>query len=102
LQSTKVIEAQEIDHLQRVSHAVDPPGEPVVCQGIPIIHRIAPPLAEFAEVVGRDASDNSRMAVPIELEQLLMGPDVRGIVRNEHGDITCELYAAPRRPCSQR
>ena len=50
--------------------------------GGPAVDRVAPALARGRELVGRGSCDHGRHAVPVELEELGVGPDVGRVVRD--------------------
>ena len=68
----------------------------------PVVERVAPELAGGAEVVGRHAGDGQRPAVVVELEQLLVGPDVGAVEGDEDRHVADDLHAGARwrMPCS--
>jgi hypothetical protein len=58
-------------------------------------------LAVGAEVVGRDTGHAAPFAVLVEQEQLLMLPDVRAIVSDEHRQVTEQEHAEVARVAAQ-
>ena len=57
-EAAKVIETNDVTGFHRPSHAVDPPVVAARFEGLPVIERIAPALAGFAEGIGRNAGHN--------------------------------------------
>src|SRR5207253_8378568 len=53
LEATKMVDANEVDQLQKVAEPVDPPSVPIVSHRAPVVERVTPQLACGAEIVWR-------------------------------------------------
>ena len=94
--ATEVVDTNQIDVFEDGFEALDPPFKAVFCQHVPVVNRVAPELAGFAEVVRRNARHFSGLAgVGIETEDFGVSPNVGAIVRDIDGDIA-EDFDAPR------
>ena len=60
---------------------------------IPVIERVAPQLSGSAEIIWRHSGYAGRVALRIELEQLLVCPDIGAVECDEDRDITDDLDA---------
>src|SRR5271157_753634 len=58
LESAEMVEPYDVVGLNRPAHALDPPVVPAQLELVPVVERIAPALAGFAEGIRRDAGDN--------------------------------------------
>src|SRR5271157_1401730 len=58
LESAEMVEPDDVVGLNRPAHALNPPVVPARLELVPIVERIAPALAGFAEGIRRDAGDN--------------------------------------------
>src|SRR6185369_422953 len=79
-EASKVIDAQNVNCLKRRSQPIDPPSKTRRAHRVPVVNRITPKLPRAAEVIRRNARDDYRTAVIVELEHLGMTPNIRRIV----------------------
>ena len=63
----------------------------------PVIQRVPPQLAGGREIIGRDACNLRRVALGIQLEQLLPAPDIAAVDRHKDRDITDDQNFLPGR-----
>ena len=90
----EVIEADGVEQRQRRPEAGDPPGEPGGAHLRPAVERVAPALAGGAEVVGRHAGHQRRLAGVVEIELMAVQPDVGAVVRQEDRQVADEADPA--------
>lgn len=74
-----MVEAEDVEEIEVVFEAVDPPGEALGAFFLPEVEWVAPELAEFGEVVGGDASDVGWVAGFVEFKDTGIGPYVGAI-----------------------
>ena len=74
-----MVEPHEVHVGEQCFQPVDTPTIAGATQGVPVIHRVAPQLAGGAEIIGRDAGDETR-AQMIELETLRVGPNITRVL----------------------
>src|SRR4051812_922658 len=67
--------------------ASDPPRITRCRHCLPVVEGIAPQLAARAEVVRRYAGDHQWVAALVQLEQVLMSPNVGAVVGNKDRDV---------------
>src|SRR5262249_15539060 len=89
----EVVEAQDIDELQRLAHALDPPGEALVAVPCPRVERVAPELTGRAEGVRRYAGDDQRPSRRIELPEMWPRPHVGRVEGDEDRQIADDADA---------
>ena len=94
--ATKVIEPDDVVECTRPAHAVYPPVKAPALQHIPLVERIAPPLAGLAEIVGRHTRDANGREVFEQLENFRVGPHIGAVVIDKNSHIPNEAYAALR------
>ena len=78
-EAAEVVEAHDVREAQVRAARARSTSESVSRISVPAVERIAPALAGRAEVVGRHAGDDGRLAVVVELEQLAVAPDVGAV-----------------------
>ena len=84
--ATEMVDTQEIGQSELTADTVDPPFIAGGLMVVPIIERIAPQLSGRTEIIWRDSGYAGRVALRIELEQLLVCPDVGAVrVRRRSG-----------------
>ena len=83
-----MIQANYVHISKESSQAVYIEAEASFTEGIPIVHRVAPKLSVFAEIVWRHPSNKSRTVLFVEQEQFGMGPYVARIGRNIERKVT--------------
>src|SRR5689334_3495966 len=88
-----MVEPDDVDQPQEIAEALDPPGVSGARQRIPAVVWIAPELAGGAEIVGRHPRHHQGRAVLVELEELLMGPDIGAVVGDEDRNVADDPYA---------
>ena len=91
LETTEVIDADQVDPLQEGVQAVDPPGEALLLVHLPAVERVAPELPRRAEEIGWNPGLNRRPAALVQEEEVGPGPDVRTVMRREDRDVADEL-----------
>ena len=78
-----MVDAEDIVHLGHALHPLHPPVVlPDEAQVEPAVQRVAPELAGLGKIVRRDAGHPLRDAPAVQLEDVRMGPGVRGILRH--------------------
>src|SRR5437879_13796592 len=82
-----MIDAHQVDQLEQMAEAFDPPLIARGGHGIPLVQRVAPQLTGGAEIVRWYAGRNERKPALVELEQVLVRPHVGAVVRAEDGDV---------------
>src|SRR5262249_14298029 len=90
---SEVIEADRVDVAEQGPQAIDAPAVATRGQRVPVIDRIAPELSSRAEVVRRHTGDDAWPVLPVEQEQLGVGPHVARIRRDEEGQVTDQAHA---------
>ena len=83
-----MVEAHVVVQVARAGETVEPPTVPGLAHAVPAVRWIAPDLPLGSEAIGRRAGDLGQAAIAIEVEELGRAPDVGGIIRDVHGDIT--------------
>ena len=58
-EAAEVVDARQVDELERAAEALDPPAVAVGAHRGPVVERVAPELARLRERVGRDAGDRA-------------------------------------------
>ena len=100
----EMVNSDDIIHLRHALHTGNPPIIVMQAKISPAIKRIAPKLAFFREVVRRNTCNPLRNSVPVQLENLRMGPGVSGILCHidrhiaEDSDIPCVAVFLQRKP----
>src|SRR5690606_9992583 len=74
-----MIDPRNIEKLQIELDPLFPPIKTVGTHPLPIVRRISPELAGFAEIIGRHTGDEFRFAVRFELKKIAVAPNVRRI-----------------------
>src|ERR1700690_2957082 len=93
-EAAEVVEPDHIEERERSAEAIDPPLVSGRGEHIPAINRISPGLAGGAEVVGRNAGNDGRRAVRVEVKEIGMRPDVGAVMRDVDGNVAHEADAA--------
>ena len=75
-EATEVIDAHDIAAFEHRSEAGNPPLVTVSRVFIPLVQWVAPTLTGLAEVVGRNPGDMPQLTVRVQVEQMLVGPDI--------------------------
>src|SRR5260370_11331211 len=78
-----MIDAQEIKLFDRESYAIDPPSKSIGSQNLPVVQRISPELARFAEIIRRHAGNDGWCSIVIQLEIFAISPNICRIMRDE-------------------
>jgi hypothetical protein len=86
-----MVEPDQVHAFGRGRHPGNPPGEFLAGVGLPAIDWVTPELAGRTEVVGRDARDEERFPLGIELEQVGARPDIRAVQRDEDRHVADQL-----------
>src|SRR5271156_328669 len=94
VESTEVIQADDVVEGLGATQAVDPPGEALLLKDIPAIQGIPPTLTGSGEVVGGHAGDADGQEMLVELEDAGIGPHIGAVVVDEDGDVADELDLA--------
>ncbi len=94
LETAEVVEADDVAGCDGPLHALDPPVVAAGLERVPVVERIAPALAGFAESIGRNAGDHLGREIGLEAEDIGMGPDIRAVVADKDGDIANDADAA--------
>ena len=94
--AAKVIEPDDVVERMGPAHPVDPPVEAPAFQHIPLVDRIAPPLASRAEIVRRHTGDANRREVFMQLEDFRVGPHVGAVVADKDSHVADEADLALR------
>ncbi len=82
-----MIDPDTVTHPEQVLHPVHPPREILPFDLFPPVYRISPQLPGLTEVVGRHPGNSSRSPVLIEPEQVLVGPDIRTVIRRVEREV---------------
>ena len=82
---TKVVDAQIVHVFQCLVDAFCPPEVASFLVGFPVIKRVAPKLTFCTEIIGRYPCHNGGEAHGVQLEQFLVCPYVRTVIRHENG-----------------
>jgi hypothetical protein len=90
---TEVIDARDVQSLQRSPNAFDPPFETIGPHLVPIEKRVPPILASLAEVIGRHPGHDDRRAIGVQLELLRMRPNVCRVMRDKNRNVANDFYA---------
>ena len=88
----EMIDSQQSKCLKRIAEPIRPPPIIVAFHRIPIVQRVAPELAIFAEVIGRYTCDRRWPAVFFQQKQVLVCPDVCAAMGDENGHIAEESH----------
>jgi len=88
-----MVDAHQVDRLEQLTEALDPPAVALHPRRGPVVDRIAPELPGVAEVVGRDATDEA------VLEELGVR-DVVGAAASEPACDSDSAYAPSSSPPS--
>jgi hypothetical protein len=94
LHADEVIDAQHVDLREHHAQALDPPLVAARRHHVPAVQRVAPELPGRAEVVGRHARDDRRLALRVEEEEIGVGPHVGAVVGDEDRDVADDADAA--------
>jgi len=82
-----MVDAHAIVQLRHGAQAIHPEAVAMQAQIVPAVQGIAPKLAVLAEVIGRYARHALGAALTVELEELGVGPYVRGILGHIDGHV---------------
>ena len=93
LKAAEMVDPQVIGQSQLTADTVDPPFVTGCFVVIPVIERVAPQLSGSTEIIWRYSGYAGRVALRIELEQLLVRPDIGAVECDEDRDITDDLNA---------
>ena len=80
----------DADHVALTQLVRETPGPPMEVFGqviVPTVEGVSPALPGPAEIVRRYPGDRNQPPFGVQLEKLLVGPDVSGIVGNENRDV---------------
>ena len=80
LESPEMIDPQNVHDGEHRADPVRPPRISPRSHLIPSINGVAPVLARSREIVGRDAGNNGRRALLVEMEQIGMAPYVAAVM----------------------
>ncbi len=88
-----MIDADDIEEPEVVGEPLHPPAVPRRPQDVPVVDGIAPELPRLAEVIGRNARDETRFLRGIELEDAAVAPYVRAVVAHVDRNVAEEPHA---------
>src|SRR5207248_6324625 len=80
LEAAEMIDANDVNLIEHVAEPSDPPRVVFTRHGPPVIEGIAPQLAGYAEVVGWHAGNDHRLPRRVQLEQVLMSPNIGAVM----------------------
>ena len=92
-ETAEMVDANDVAQREDRTHALDPPAIAFLRVFAPFVERVAPTLSGGAEVVGRHPGDNARVAVALQVEQVLVGPDVGTVRGDEDRHVADDLDA---------
>ena len=75
-----MVDAHDVHHLVELLEALLPPGVVLGLHGLPVVLRIAPELSRRAEIVRRYARNRMGRAIRVEVEELLVRPDIGAVL----------------------
>ena len=81
--AAEVVDTQDIHVAQGFCDTADPPCKFCFFMLFPVIERVAPQLAGFAEIIGGNTCDAQREAFAVQTEQLLVCPYVSTVIGYE-------------------
>ena len=90
----EMVDAHGVEQLEARAEAVHPPAVAVRLHRLPVVERVAPLLAEFAEIIRRHARHVFRLAVLRKVEEVAVRPDVGAVARDVHRQVADDLDAA--------
>ena len=90
--SAEVVDAHGVKQLKARAEAIHPPTVAVFFHLCPVIKRVAPLLAELAEIIRWHARHVLRLAVLCQVEQMAVRPHVGTVSRNVHRQIADDLH----------
>src|SRR5579871_4151532 len=101
--TAKVIEPDNVTHLQRPFHALDPPVISLGFACFPTIERITPPLSSNTESIRRHARNHGGLQVPVEHKEVWIAPYIGAVIVHKNSDIAHDPDIAlaavlPQRP----
>ena len=87
-----MVEAQAIEQFQLALEPLHPPGKAAQPVPEPGVHRRAPELARFGEVIGRHAALGAQGAERTQRKQAAMAPDIGAVMGHIEGQIAEDLH----------
>ena len=92
LEGAEVVETQAIKQLQLALEPLHPPGKAAQPVPEPGVHRRAPELARFGEVIGRYAALGAQGAARAQRKQAGVAPNIGAVVGHIKGQIAEDLH----------
>ena len=90
-EAAEMVKTNDVAVVEGPAHAVDPPVVAALLKGLPVVKRISPALAGFAESVGRDTGDDFAGKVGFQAKNFGICPDIGAVIADEDGDIADDL-----------
>src|SRR6185503_10271710 len=92
--TAEVIDARDVECLERGADAINPPFETIGPHLLPVVERIPPELAGGAEIIGRHSRYHDRSPIFVQLKLIRVCPNVCRIVGDENRNVADNLDAA--------
>ena len=98
----KMVYAHTVEQIKHLLKTLDPPSISPLLQYIPVVERITPQLAIFAEIIRWNTCHGSWASFTIQQEEIAIAPDIGRIIGYEDRQVTDDGNAMRSGVFSQR